>query len=156
MQHLSSRERTAPSTVVWLGYGGLAPFVALTLMLVLDPQRAPMWSDALAGYGAVILSFVGALHWGFAMTAAGLDGAQRTRAFVWSVVPALMAWPATVLPGPYASAILLPGFGLHLVEDHRQAGHAILPAWYLPLRWRLTIVAGICLVANVWYGVARA
>lgn len=156
MSPLSGLLRTVPTPVAWLGYGGLVPFVALAIMLGLDSQRATMWSDALAGYGAVILSFVGALHWGFAMTATGLDSSQRTRAFVWSVVPALLAWPATVLPGPYASALLLLGFGLHLAEDRRQAGHAILPAWYLPLRWRLTIIAGLCLAANVWHGVAHA
>ncbi|MCK7579992.1 MAG: DUF3429 domain-containing protein [Chromatiales bacterium] len=37
---------------------------AWPILTALDPPRAPAWSDALVGYGAVILSFVGALHWG--------------------------------------------------------------------------------------------
>ena len=61
--------------------------------------NAPLWSDAMLGYGAVILSFIGALHWGVAMCATGLDPAQRRRAFLWSVAPALLAWLATVVDG---------------------------------------------------------
>jgi hypothetical protein len=80
---------------------------------------------------------------------------QRRRAFVWSVVPALMAWPATVLAGSAASLILVLGFALHLVQDRRLAGPAELPTWYLPLRWRLTVVAILCLLASAWYGVSH-
>jgi hypothetical protein len=51
-----------------------------------------------SSYGAVILSFVGAQHWGLAMALPGLDEAERTHRFVWSVGPCLLAWPALVLP----------------------------------------------------------
>jgi hypothetical protein len=60
-----------------------------------------------------------------------------------------------VLAGSAASLILVLGFVLHLVQDRRLAGPAELPGWYLPLRWRLTVVAGLCLLANAWYGVSR-
>ena len=152
---MSDLQRDLPTHVAWLGYGGLLPFVGLSILTVVDPHRAPAWSDALVGYGAVILSFVGALHWGFAMSAAGLDTTQRRQAFVWSVVPALMAWPATVLAGSAASLILALGFALHLVQDRRLAGPAELPTWYLPLRWRLTVVAILCLLANTWTGISH-
>lgn len=150
-----ARERAPPRPVVWLGYGGLLPFIGLAVWMGLDRSRAPVWSDALVGYGAVILSFVGALHWGFAMTApAGSPpGAAdwRRRAYVWSVMPALLAWPATFLVGGLPSVLLLVGFAVHLVQDIRLAGPAGLPAWYLPLRWRLTVVASACLLADAAY-----
>jgi hypothetical protein len=79
-----------PTPVAWLGYGGLLPFVALAGVGWWAPAT-PLWSTALLGYGAVILSFVGALHWGFAMAQGGLTEAERTRCFVWSVVPSLLA-----------------------------------------------------------------
>jgi hypothetical protein len=66
-----------PRAVAWLGYGGLVPFFVLAVAIFADRQRAPFWSDALFAYGAVILSFVGALHWGFAMTLGGLSAGQR-------------------------------------------------------------------------------
>ena len=139
-----------PVHVAWLGYGGLLPFVALAVLAGVDPARAGFWSRALTGYGAVILSFVGALHWGVAMSAGPLDAARRRRAYVWSVVPALMAWPATVLTGAPASVILVLGFALHLAQDLRLAGPAGLPAWYLPTRRRLTLVACTCLLVQAW------
>ncbi len=149
-------DREPPAHVAWLGYGGALPFIGLTLLIAADAHRAPLWSDALLGYGAVILSFVGALHWGFAMTAPRLTPAGRRRAFVWSVVPALMAWPATVLAGSASALILMAGFALQWAQDRRLAGPAGLPAWYLPLRWRLTAVASLCLLAFVGYGASRA
>lgn len=156
MSELSSElNRLPPPHVGWLGYGGLLPFIGLVILSAADPQRAPAWSDALVGYGAVILSFVGALHWGLAMGLPALAPDLRRHAFMWSVVPALLAWPATVFGGPVACLVLVLGFALHLGQDHRLAGPAALPAWYLPLRWRLTAVASVCLLAEAWQGMGQ-
>ncbi|MDD2875189.1 MAG: DUF3429 domain-containing protein [Azoarcus sp.] len=54
-----------PRTVAWLGYGGRLPFVLLTVLLGVGVDGADFFREALIGYGAVILSFVGALHWEF-------------------------------------------------------------------------------------------
>ena len=67
-----------PRTVAWLGYGGLIPFLSLTTASLLDRHHAAVWSDALYGYAAIILSFVGALHWGLAMGLPGLTDSQRS------------------------------------------------------------------------------
>ena len=137
-----------PRAVAWLGYGGLVPFVVLAVATFADRQRAPFWSDSLFAYGAVILSFVGALHWGFAMTLGGLSAGQRDARFAWSVVPALLAWPALLLPALSAGLLLVAGFLAHYWQDRRLAGMAELPAWYLPLRLRLSSVACLCLAAG--------
>ena len=86
----ASAPQTLPASAAWLGYGGLIPFVGLTLMVLLDWHHQMVWSDALVGYGAVILSFVGALHWAFAMLLPDLAPAQRRNLFIWSTVPALL------------------------------------------------------------------
>lgn len=143
-----------PRHVGWLGYGGLMPFLALAALASLDPHHPVVWSDALVGYGAVILSFVGALHWGVAMSVPDLDPVRRRRAFVWSVVPALLAWPATLLAGTIAPLLLVVGFVLCFVQDKSLAGVAGLPVWYLPLRLRLTLVASSCLLLNAWQALA--
>ena len=144
---------TLPRVVAGLGYGGLLPFIALAVAAVganfigKDPH---WWNAALVGYGAAILSFVGALHWGFAMTPQRLSDGQRTSAFVWSVVPALVAWLAllSLLGAPrIAAALLVTGFLAHYWRDVRLARAAHLPAWYLPMRLRLTTVACLCLAA---------
>ena len=55
-----------------------------------------------------------------------------------------------VLAGSIAPLILLFGFILHFVMDKSLVGPAGLPSWYLPLRWRLTLVACLCLLLNAW------
>jgi hypothetical protein len=135
---------TPPRSVTWPGYGGLLPFVALALACVLD--GAATWRFALLSYGALILSFVGALHWGCAIASSALSGRQRNVCFAWSIVPALLAWATFFLTPGVASMLLAAGFGAHYLQDRQLARHAGLPAWYLPLRLRLTVVASLCLL----------
>ncbi|UCV27307.1 DUF3429 domain-containing protein [Ferribacterium limneticum] len=139
-----------PRTVAWLGYGGLLPFLALAPASLLDHHHGMVWSDALYAYGAIILSFIGALHWGLAMSLPGLTERQRSAWFMWSIVPALIAWPAVLFSPPLAAPLLIAGFIAHYLQDRRLAGQATLPDWYLPLRLRLTSVAAVCLVAGVF------
>lgn len=142
-------QTAAPSIVAWLGYGGLVPFVALAVAtLASSANHALPLSDALIAYGAVILSFVGALHWAFAMTFDEMTVRQRNHSFAWSVVPPLLAWPALMLGAGVASVILVTGFLAHYGQDRRLARIAALPAWYLPLRTRLTVVASISLLVG--------
>jgi hypothetical protein len=61
---------------------------ALALLIPLSSDYRPLFAIALVNYGAVILSFVGALHWGFAMTAQDMKAEQRSGRFIWSVIPA--------------------------------------------------------------------
>lgn len=138
----------SPKRVALLGYGGLLPFIGLALGSVVDHHHALLWGDALHAYGAVILSFVGALHWGFAMLASDLDDAERDARYLWSVIPALLAWPALLLSGPLASGLLVLGFALHYWQDRRLAKCCVMPPWYLPLRGRLTGVACLCLIVS--------
>ena len=137
-------------TARWLGYGGLIPFLVLAPLSLLDSHHGFTWSDALFAYGAVILSFVCALHWGFAMALSGLDDARRVRTVLWSVVPSLMAWPALLLVPMEAAVLLVTGFVLHYIQDRRLARHAELPDWYLPLRLQLTVVACLSLIAGAF------
>ncbi len=143
-----------PRSVAWLGYGGLLPFLFLAPASLLDVHHGPLWSDALFAYGAIILSFIGALHWAFAMMLNELTEKQRTARFVWSVVPALLAWPALLLSPPLSGPLLISGFLTHYWQDRRLDAIAQLPPWYLPLRFRLTTVACLCLAAGsfTYYG----
>ena len=137
-----------PRTVAWLGYGGLLPFLMLAPASLLDHHHGALWSDALVAYGAIILSFIGALHWGLAMSLPGLSDRQRSAWFTWSVVPALIAWPAVLFSPIVAAPLLVIGFIAHYLQDRRLAGQATLPDWYLPLRLRLSSVAVVCLVVR--------
>lgn len=66
--------KALPRVAWWLGYGGLLPFLALTVLLLLGEGWLPagmMHSHlafGLAAYAAVIASFLGAVHWGVVLT----------------------------------------------------------------------------------------
>lgn len=143
-----------PATVRWLGYGGLLPFLGLFAAVLADPHHRAYWAEAQAAYGAVILSFVAGLHWAFAMTLQSLSEGQRNRALLWSVVPPLVAWLALLLPQLLADVLLVTALLTHYWFDRRLVRVAqALPAWYLPLRLRLTAVACLCLLGA---GLTRA
>lgn len=139
---------TRPRIVAWLGYGGLIPFVALAALTCIDRERGAYWHGDLCIYGALILSFVGALHWGFAMQLGNISASQRNFVFAWSVVPCLIAFAALVERSVLGDILLVSGFVLHYLQDRRLDAIAGLPAWYLPLRLQLTAVAVVCLAVS--------
>ena len=60
---------------LWLGYAGLIPFVAgAALAWLLQPEWRPFTTAALSAYAAVIVSFLGGIHWGIGFR----DGFDRT------------------------------------------------------------------------------
>jgi len=135
-------------TQTWLrglGYGGLIPFVAAAVALGAWPAGQGLLLPALLGYAAVILSFLGAVHWGRVLAAPGRPDAVILLA--WGVTPSVLAWCALLLPAAYGLAVFIPLFALALAVDHRLlgAGHGA----YLALRRRLTVVvAGV--LAAAW------
>ncbi len=135
-----------PRHVALLGYGGLLPFISLALLISFSPEHSPFFGRALVAYGAVILSFVGALHWGFAMILQDMSADQRRGRFIWSVIPSLIAWPATLVSIPLGCLLLIVGFVAHYWRDRQLVKLASLPDWYLPMRVRLTMVASVCLL----------
>ena len=131
-----------------LGYGGLIPFVGLALAIwLLDPAGRALSASALLGYGAIILSFLGAIHWGFVMR----DATAQPRIWlVWSVTPSLMAWVALLLNpiNPTAGLCLLAAglwgcFAVDWVVYHRIGAQT-----WLPMRLVLTMVASLSCVAG--------
>lgn len=137
-----------PATVAWLGYGGLLPFILLAAATALDGNHIVLWAKGLFTYAATILSFVGALHWGFAMMSADLAPAQRQRCYLWSVVPPLLAWLALLLPVSVAGWLLAAGFVAQYWQDRRLSRQLRLPNWFMPLRGRLSSIAFISLVVG--------
>ena len=139
-----------PRVVAWLGYGGLLPFVGTALACFFDPHHGAMWLHVLMTYGAVILSFVGALHWGFAMAHPAATEPVADKLFLWSVVPSLLGWVALLVEPAVGATLLIAGFLAHYGQDLRLNRILPLPSWYLPLRLQLTTVACLSL-ASVYF-----
>ena len=60
-------------------------------------------------------------------------------------LPRSVAWPALLVDATMASFLLVPGFVAHYLQDRRLVRSQSLPDWFLPLRFRLTSVACLCL-----------
>ncbi|MFO1278788.1 MAG: DUF3429 domain-containing protein [Burkholderiaceae bacterium] len=130
----------------WLGYAGLLPFIVLALLLwLVDADLHPFVALALAAYGAAVVSFLGGIHWGIGLRYAATETPGHAFHLVWGTVPPLLAWVAIMMPA-FAG---LPLLGLVLVAcyavDRKTWADAGLSHW-LPLRWRLTVVATLACV----------
>lgn len=149
---MSAAENSRPTVVAWLGYGGLLPFVGTALLCWLAPGQRVWWLDMLLTYGAVILSFVGALHWGFAMVHPATAGRPMNGMYAWSVMPSLLGWAALLVAPAAGATLLIAGFLVQYRQDLRLARVLTLPAWYMPLRLQLTVVACLCLTTVYLWG----
>lgn len=132
-----------------LGMGGVVPFALL--MLASWTVHPDYIGDVLIGqraYGIAILSFLGGIHWGAALSLNSLTPEQHRKALLWGVLPALIAW-SSILSRGYGFAILMAGFIIVYQVDKRQFGWYGLPAWLLPLRLRLTIAVIVMLALTV-------
>ena len=122
-----------------LGYGGLLPFVGGALLVWLVREEAHAYAVlALSTYAALILSFLGGIHWGLAMRHA--DPAPA--GLWWGVVPALVAWPAAVMP-PDSGLVIHGAMLLVCYAVDRRLYPAQGAQGWLTLRFRLSAVAAL-------------
>ncbi len=149
--------KSLPLLAILLGLAGLIPFVAGAVVILFYPSTVPVPGlvGALAGYGAVILSFLGAVHWGLALAddPIGVPGRARIAAgrLTLGVLPALAGWASLLIlttGRPRLSLLLLlVGFAVVTAVETRAGRAGLMPRGYLPLRWLLSGVVMVCLAA---------
>ena len=102
------------------------------------PDAHPYVTLALSAYAAVIVSFLGGIHWGLALRLPQPPGLL----LAWGVVPSLVAWLAVMMP-PSAGLVI---HGLMLAAcyavDRRVYVQQGVAHW-LTLRFRLSAVASM-------------
>jgi hypothetical protein len=147
--------KTPFSIAVVISVAGLVPFLVLAAVVLLDPVDAPPAIEVLISYGAVVLSFLGAVHWGFALRdtahpvsgevlAPAVLGAER-QLLMFGVVPAIIGWIALSLMLHFhlpalALFLLLAGFFITIVVETIGRGRGVVAANYLALRWGVSVV----------------
>lgn len=138
-----------PAPARALGLAGLIPFVALSLaVLVTDDWQRALALRALAFYGAVILTFLGGVHWGLALADPGAQAAARAR-LVLGVLPGLWAWIVIVLLQPSLACLgLALGIGTVLAVEEAGLRRGLVPVAYQRLRRVLSLAASVALLAS--------
>lgn len=136
-----------PLSVLLLGWAGVLPFAGLALAVAFGfPLPFVQPESLLIGYGAVILSFMGGVHWGLAMQSATPDGTVAAAwHYAFSVIPALIAWAAVALAPSLALIVLAAAFLVLLGFDVAWTSGRAAPRWYGQLRIQLTTAVVLCL-----------
>jgi hypothetical protein len=132
-----------------LGQAGLIPFVLLAALLwLVDVDLQPWVAIAMAAYAALIIAFLGGIHWGIGWVMARQETGAASAShhlrnhFLWGIVPSLLAWPGLLMPAFAGLAWL--GFMLIVcyLADRTLYRRIGLEAW-LTLRFRLSSIAAL-------------
>lgn len=153
--------RQSFTVAILLTLAGAIPFLALGAIVLLDPLASQTAIEVLISYGAVVLSFTGAVHWGFALrdTAHPVNGVPLAPAvlgserqlLIFGIVPAIIGWVALSLMLHFnapalALFVLLVGFFATIVVETIGRGRGVVASNYLVLRWSVSIVVLIVLL----------
>lgn len=145
-------QQQIPRSALVLGLAGVLPFAwgALTILLpgLHDwglANLGPRFVGPYVGlfYGAVILSFMSGVLWGFATK---VEGARAATGYALSTLPALWAFFTTGGGESRAALNLIAGFLGLLLLDFAFARWGLTPVWWMRLRVLLTSLVVVCLV----------
>lgn len=138
----------SPKPALTLGFVGLIPFVAPTLIMAVSEIYCPELAYAQLAYGASILSFLGGARWGFALpesSPAKPDWINLAN----SVLPALLAWVTMLMSDGIAPAVTMLIMGLGISLHYDLSLLPTYPSWFKALRSVLTLVAFFSLVGTL-------
>jgi hypothetical protein len=136
--------RRLPILAVILGIAGIIPFLLCGLAAAGSNSPASVLAAyVLIGYGAVILGFLGGIHWGFTLSVAH-DPAEAPR-LVLGVLPALAGWAAlaaTLYAGQPVLGLLMliAAFVLTFVTEWHGHRRGWVPAGYIGMRLAITCI----------------
>jgi len=112
---------------------------AETFLHILEPLQV--------GYGAVILSFLGAIHWGLEFARYG--GQQGYKRYAIGVFAPAVAWPTLLMPIEYALITQFAAFTLLYYIDTKATYRGWTPPWYSIYRFVLTFIVGGSIVVSL-------
>lgn len=162
-----------PPVAAWIGAAGLLPFygLALGVWVAGTPQWAGFLLYAQLLWAAIVASFAGAAHWGFAAAALDAPGPanvpgptaggpdprrdEAVRHLLYGAVPALAGWAVLLafqltLGAPVslawlAALLMALVLGGAWLADRRAVRVGLAPEWYRDLRGPLTLAAVVAL-----------
>ncbi len=143
----ANREMPPPRTAVLLGAGGAVPFIALAIASWIATEKAALIAaEWVLAYAAVILSFIGGAHWGFASLRSGTHSASGPSLLLaLSVLPSLIGWAALLLPALWSAGTLTLAFIAILPVDRWAQARSLAPDWWMRLRLPLSVTVATAL-----------
>ena len=131
-----SMNDTTQQTATRLTWAGVIPFIVTAAMGAIGVY-ADAALQAFMVYSAVILSFLGGIHWGLAVR----DGISNVQGrLVIGMVPSLVAWVALAFLPALITLVVLAFFYIIWLRYDVQA---VTDDWYVKLRKPVTfVVAG--------------
>lgn len=98
-------------------------------------------------FGAVLLSFLGAIHWGFEFSKYG--GELGNRRYVLGLIPVMCAWPTLMLTPQLALISQWGAYVLTWFVDLKATTAGWAPKWYSSYRFGLTAAVGLSIIATL-------
>jgi hypothetical protein len=140
-----------PPAARWFGLTGAIPFMVLSFGgEFLSPAHQSYAQFSLMAYGAVILSFLGGVHWGRAIVPpehGRLEDKTLWVPLAISVTPSLFGWGALLVPRFIALPILAASFAAMLLIDLFMVRIGSLPEWY----GNLLVILSAVVVASLLF-----
>ena len=133
-----------------LGWLGVIPFIFSSCLVIINNQYVYEMKIIGLLYASIILSFLGAVHWGFLLKY------DKSESFLWfwGIFTSLLAWLSLIIIVVFKnfyipSLFLTIGFVAALIIDTKIFFES---TWYTNLRLKLTTVAIICILLNGFLG----
>ncbi|KAF8582289.1 hypothetical protein K439DRAFT_159477 [Ramaria rubella] len=158
---------TVPKHILVMGLAGALPYLGTSLTTVYLAREASLAASgalmnvdptvALAvlqnclniqvTYGAILISFSAALHWGFEFAA--YNGTKGYPRLLLGVVPVVYAWSTLALDPVMALVAQWVGYtGLWFV-DMKATSAGWTPKWYSQYRFYLSVLVGTCIIGTL-------
>ncbi len=133
-----NREKTRK--LAWfLSLAGFIPFGVIAIILFIVGSSHPLFEatlDIFKVWSVIILSFLGGIRWGFAISNQPFEITN-----LWlSVAGSILAWFALLLPDTYALLVLLVLFCAHGAWDSFYINAGKAPPWFGSIRITLTFL----------------
>ncbi|KAH9484434.1 Transmembrane protein 69 [Psilocybe cubensis] len=156
-----------PQPIFVLGLAGGIPYIAASATTVYLAHKAQLAASGLdigmdpgvaltildqalnlqVTYGAVMLSFLGAMHWGMEFAAYG--GHKGFPRLILGTIPMLVAWPTLGMQPMTALIVQWCGFTGLWYADSKATVAGWTPKWYSQYRFYLSILVGTCIIGSL-------
>ena len=124
--------------VLGLGFGGIVPAYGCLYFMSISDSPA-YWGQALTWYAALIITFVGAISWGHALSHSSISDAKRCFLLIWGIAPAVSSWFCLFLPHPLIVGPLIGLYLLALALDSVIHQSVVISGYWIPMRAGLTV-----------------